>query len=92
MLLNACRSRWEGTYDGNFGTSNPGIPGCANSANCSCTQANANVTDYSDSYKKFLSDYFIAQVILLIQELTCSGLALNVLGDGSIGIPSHNVF
>ena len=55
------RSRWEGTYSGNAGTVANG-PGCATGVGCSCSEANANSSDYSDTYKQFLSDFFIAQV------------------------------
>ena len=56
------RSRWEGTYDGTVGTTVVGTPGCPGGVGCSCTDANANASDYSDEYKKFLSDFYIAQV------------------------------
>jgi|SRR5277367_2600431 len=56
------RSRWEGTYDGTVGTKVVGTLGCPGGVGCSCTDANANASDYSDEYKKFLSDFYIAQV------------------------------
>lgn len=62
---NSRRSRWEGTYGGEVGTTNKGAPGCATGSNCSCTEANANATEYDDGYKTFLSDFFIAQVDIL---------------------------
>jgi hypothetical protein len=62
VYLIASSTRWEGTYNGAFGTSNPGVPGCALATNCSCTSANAQASAYSAAYKTFLADYFIAQV------------------------------
>jgi len=56
------RSRWEGTYSGSVGTSNAGVPGCATGANCSCVEPNANASAYTDIYKDFLTDFYIAQV------------------------------
>jgi len=55
------RSRWEGTYSGSVGTVANGL-GCAGGVGCSCTNANANSSDYSKTYKEFLSDFYIAQV------------------------------
>ena len=61
-LIMVNRNRWEGTYDGTVGTAVVGTPGCPGNVGCSCTPANANASDYSDEYKKFLSDFYIAQV------------------------------
>lgn len=54
-------SRWTGTL--NTGDSNTSVltPTCAEPP-CSCTQANANPSDYSDSYKQFLQMYAEAQM------------------------------
>ena len=78
------RSRWEGTYSGRVGTA-AGGPGCATGVGCSCSQANANSSDYSDTYKQFLSNFYIAQVNSSAISFTFRQLALNVLGDGFIG-------
>ena len=51
------RSRWEGTFP-----SDTGKLGCANGTGCSCTDANADGSNYSDAYKLFLTDFFVAQV------------------------------
>ena len=61
-LVTVIRSRWEGTYDGDVGTKVAGSLGCPGGVDCSCTNANANSLDYSGEYKKFLSDFYIAQV------------------------------
>ena len=68
------RSRWEGTYDGTVGTTVVGTPGCPGSVDCSCTDANANASAYSDEYKKFLSDFYIAQVCRLCHRLRAYSL------------------
>ena len=68
------RSRWEGTYDGTVGTSVVGTPGCPGSVDCSCTDANANASAYSDEYKRFLSDFYIAQVCRLCRRLRAYSL------------------
>lgn len=52
------RSRWLGTFP-----TDTGELGCAGGVDCSCTDANANSSEYSDVYKNFLSDFFVAQVL-----------------------------
>ena len=76
------RSRWLGTFP-----TNTGELGCAGGVDCSCTDANANASEYSDVYKTFLSDFFIAQVIILQSELYLMfrRVALSVHGDGFTG-------
>ena len=54
-------SRWAGTY--NTGDSDTSVlaPSCP-SEGCSCAEANADASQYSDSYKKFLQMYAEAQM------------------------------
>ncbi|KAJ5720438.1 Exo-beta-1-3-glucanase [Penicillium malachiteum] len=52
-------TRWEGTYD--TSTSTQYCP-TASEGTCSCDGANADVSDYSDAYKKWLLYYAEAQI------------------------------
>ena len=70
-----------------MGTSNPGVPGCPTSSNCTCTPANANASDYSAEYKSFLTDFYIAQVTSPLSSAHFSPQALIVLGDHFTGLP-----
>lgn len=57
-------TRWEGTYDtGNKSTSilSPQCP--TKDKSCSCTSANADPSNYSDAYKKWLYQFAVAQMI-----------------------------
>ena len=76
------RNRWEGTFP-----TNTGKLGCANGTGCSCTDANADGSNYSDVYKLFLADFFIAQVFHPSHkfQLINRQPVLNAPGDGSIG-------
>lgn len=85
ILKSLNRSRWEGTFP-----TNTGIQGCANGTDCSCIDANANASDYSDVYKLFLNNFFVSQVTSLKYRLTLfRQRALRVPGDGSIGKIFH---
>ncbi|PTB68940.1 glycoside hydrolase family 5 protein [Trichoderma citrinoviride] len=55
-------SRWEGTLSGNASTAvlSPGCP--TKNSQCSCAQANADPSKWSDEYKKFLSMFAEAQM------------------------------
>jgi hypothetical protein len=82
--LTVSRSRWEGTYSGTKGTTVAG-PGCAG-GNCTCAPANADSLDYSDVYKEFLSDFYIAQVHSRQSKTDRYRLAaFRLLGVGFIG-------
>ncbi|KAJ6127003.1 hypothetical protein N7523_002615 [Penicillium sp. IBT 18751x] len=52
-------TRWEGTYDTSSTTAY--CPTAADGT-CSCASANADVTEYSDAYKKWLQTYAEAQM------------------------------
>ncbi|KAJ5688783.1 glucan 1-3-beta-glucosidase D [Penicillium macrosclerotiorum] len=52
-------TRWEGTYDTSSSTM---YCPTADSGTCSCTNANADVSEYSDAYKKWLQTYAEAQM------------------------------
>ncbi|KAB2580965.1 putative glucan 1,3-beta-glucosidase D [Lasiodiplodia theobromae] len=57
-------TRWEGTYNtGDTGTSvlTPTCP-TDNNPICSCNNANADPSDYSDTYKQFLLHFALAQI------------------------------
>lgn len=83
-LTYVVRSRWEGTYSGTKGTTAAG-PGCAG-GNCTCAPANADSLDYSDVYKEFLSDFYIAQVCSRKTKTDRNRLAaFKLLGVGFIG-------
>jgi hypothetical protein len=83
-LTGVARSRWEGTYSGTKGTTAAG-PGCAG-GNCTCAPANADSSDYSDVYKEFLSDFYIAQVCPLKTKTDWNRRAVfKLLGVGFIG-------
>ncbi|EOD43758.1 putative glycoside hydrolase family 5 protein [Neofusicoccum parvum UCRNP2] len=57
-------TRWEGTY--NTGNSSTSVltPTCPTDNNpvCSCDNALADPSDYSDTYKQFLLDFALAQI------------------------------
>ncbi|KAJ5090152.1 glucan 1-3-beta-glucosidase D [Penicillium argentinense] len=52
-------TRWEGTYD--ISDSTAYCP-TADDGNCSCDKANADPSEYSDAYKKWLQTYAEAQM------------------------------
>jgi glucan 1,3-beta-glucosidase len=56
-------TRWEGTYD--TGNSSTSIlkPQCPDGTLCSCDQANADPSNYSNAYKQWLLEFAIAQMI-----------------------------
>ena len=54
-------SRWTGTYNMNDPTLNVLTPDCP-SQPCSCESANADPSEYSDTYKQFLKMYAEAQM------------------------------
>lgn len=56
-------NRWEGTYDSGDAETSVTSPGCpTKDDSCSCDQANADPSDYSDDYKKFLLMFAEAQM------------------------------
>lgn len=52
-------TRWEGSYDTSSSTA---YCPTANAGTCSCNNANADVADFSDEYKKWLLTYAEAQM------------------------------
>lgn len=56
-------NRWEGTYDAADKGSAVTSPGCpTKDAKCSCSNANADPSEWSDTYKKFLKMFAEAQM------------------------------
>lgn len=56
-------NRWEGTYKSSDGQSDVLTPGCpTKDSTCSCAQANADPSTYSQSYKTFLQMFAEAQM------------------------------
>ncbi|PLB55301.1 glycoside hydrolase [Aspergillus steynii IBT 23096] len=53
-------TRWEGTFSTTDSTAY--CPTADDGPSCDCTNANADVADYSDDYKKFLQTYAEAQM------------------------------
>lgn len=56
-------NRWEGTLNSGDKSTSVLTPGCpAKDSSCSCTKANADPSQYSDQYKKFLQMFAEAQM------------------------------
>jgi glucan 1,3-beta-glucosidase len=53
-------ARWNGTFYGDSGYSNPGCP--SGDKSCDCPAANADPSTFSDDYKTFLSTFAEAQM------------------------------
>ncbi|KAI1078113.1 glycoside hydrolase family 5 protein [Whalleya microplaca] len=57
-------NRWTGTYDSGNASSEALTPKCpTKDKTCSCDGANADVSTYSDTYKKFLKMFAEAQMV-----------------------------
>ncbi|KAI1343137.1 glycoside hydrolase family 5 protein [Xylariaceae sp. FL0016] len=57
-------NRWEGTYDSGNASTEALTPMCpTGDSSCSCDSANADVSTYSDEYKKFLKMFAEAQMV-----------------------------
>ncbi|KAH8666634.1 glycoside hydrolase superfamily [Xylariales sp. PMI_506] len=57
-------NRWEGTYDSGNASTQALTPRCPTvNSSCSCTDANAAVSTYSDEYKAFLKMFAEAQMV-----------------------------
>ncbi|KAI0009238.1 glycoside hydrolase family 5 protein [Xylariaceae sp. FL0662B] len=57
-------NRWTGTYDSGNASTEALTPKCpAQDGSCSCDAANADVSTYSDTYKRFLKMFAEAQMV-----------------------------